>query len=58
MHKNANCPTKKWEMQSPNLNSWMEIKRGEEASDIEGKGWFLAGPKVLILQLVHIFCWL
>jgi hypothetical protein len=32
----------------------MEIKRAEEASDIEGKGWFLAGPKVLILQLLFI----
>jgi hypothetical protein len=32
----------------------MEIKRAEVASDIEGKGWFLAGPKVLILQLVFI----
>jgi hypothetical protein len=26
----------------------MEIKRAEEALDIEGKGWFLAEPKVLI----------
>jgi hypothetical protein len=32
----------------------MEIKRAEKASDIEGKGWFLAGPKVLILQLLFI----
>jgi hypothetical protein len=32
----------------------MDIKRAEEASDIEGKGWFLAEPKVLILQLLFI----
>jgi hypothetical protein len=32
----------------------MEIKRAEKASDIEGKGWFLAGPKILILQLLVI----
>jgi len=37
----------------------MEIKRAEEASDIEEMGASLAEPKVLMLKLLFIsFCWL